>query len=145
MYLNMNFRIHLKISCVSLYKNVLGSSWNVIESTYQFGHKKHFNNILSSVLVNTMYFPIYLVLFKCFKHLSNVLQFSVYRSFTFFFRFFPKSFLYLDVTVIGIMLYVSVSNCALKYSWFLHIDLYPAILLNSFISTSAFLIYQLLK
>ena len=74
----------------------------------------------------------------------RVMQFSQYRSFTSLVRFIPRYFIFLVAISNGIFFLISVSAVLLLvcrnafYFWIL--TLYPAVLPNSFIRSSSFLV-----
>ena len=74
----------------------------------------------------------------------DILYFSEYRSFTSLVKFIPRYFIYFDASVNGIVFLISLSDSSLlvyKNATTLGIFiLYPDILLNSFISSSSFLV-----
>ena len=79
--------------------------------------------------------------------LFSVLYFSVYRSFTCLVRFIPRYFVLFEAIVNEIVFFSSISVSSLltyknaTHFWIL--ILYPATLLNSFISSSSFLVESL--
>ena len=74
----------------------------------------------------------------------SFLQFSKYRSFTYLVRFIPRYLILFEEIVIGMIFIISLSvGSLLSYKnatdfWIL--ILYPATLLNSFFSSSSFLV-----
>ena len=89
--------------------------------------------------------PFHLFVSSSISFLS-VLQFSVYRSFIFSVKFVTKYFILFDAIVNGIVL-ISLSDSKLlvyrNATDFCILILYPATLLNSFISSNSFLVESL--